>query len=329
LNNAVIDSTGLAQVKAKVMYPTRILIDEPCDYHEDIFYCENGLITYNDAEEGKVSKTCPSCHGTGWKQSIGISSEIRINPNSAKVDEQGTAITNANNVMAYISPPTTSAEFLRREIDMAIVAAERKLHLRAEPRESGNISATEKNRDKENTEAFIKPISDQIWDILTFAIDTMGKITYGAEYDSMKPTIYRPDSFDMISTEDVVEMMAEAQEKKLPTVMRQAVMRQYLEKDSKASPKEAMLMELIYRSDRLITMTMEEAIMALTRRTAKAWEVFLHMNPEFIIEEVMREAPNGVIQDIDEAVTQIKAKAQEMTPSDDDFLPAAIEPPDA
>lgn len=326
LNNAVIDATGLAQVKAKVMYPTRILIDEPCDFTDINEHCENGYIRYFDADlDQHINKQCPSCHGTGWKRNVGISSEIRINPRS-KVDENDVTVLNANNVMAYVSPPTESAKFLREEIDMAIVSAERKLHLRSEPRESGDISATEKNRDKENTEAFIKPISNQIWDILSFIIDAMGKMMYGKEsYERLAPTLYYPDSFDMITTEDIVEMMAEAQERKLPTIMKQGIMSEYLTKDSESSPKEAMKMQLIFRSDRLIAQTMDEAALMLSRNVAGPWEVFLHANPGYIVDLVLRERPN-LYNDMEAAVLAVHLKAQELTPTND-ALPTAIEPP--
>jgi hypothetical protein len=327
LNNAVIDATGLAQVKAKLMYPTRILIDEPCDYTDGPYHCETGHIKYFDNELDKhIDKLCPSCHGTGWKRNVGISSEIRINPTAGRIDGEATGILNANNVMAYVSPPTESAKFLRDEINMAIVSAERKLHLRAEPREAGNITATEKNRDKENTEAFIKPISNQIWDIISFTVEVMGMLMYGRErYESLKPTIYYPDSFDMVTTSDVIDMMAEAQERNLPTIMKQGVMMQYLAKDAESSPKEAMKMELIFRADRLIAMTPDEAAMQLSRNVAAPWEVYLHTNPSYIIDQVLRDNPR-LYDDIDAAVLAVQAKAQELTPSSD-ALPAAIEPP--
>jgi len=326
LNNAVVDQTGLAAVKAKIMFPTRILIDEPCDYHEGPIHCDGGKLTYFDAETDKTTiRTCPSCNGLGWKRNVSISSEIRINPNNSRIDEQGTQVLNANDVMAYVSPETTSAEFLRKEVSAAIAAAEHKLHLKAEPRQAGAITATEKNRDKENTEAFIKPISNQIWDAISFTIEAMGILMYGANrYETMKPTIYYPDSFDIVTTEDVVEMMGEAQAKKLPSIMKQGVMQQYLTKDAESNPKEAAKLQLIFMADRLIAMTPDEAALQLSRGVAAPWEVYLNTNPGYVIDLVAAENPR-LYEDMQAAVLAVQAKAKELTPTDN-ALPAPIEP---
>jgi len=65
--------------------------------------------------------------------------------------------------------------------------------------------------------------------------------------------------------------------------------------------------------------------MQLSRNVAAPWEVYLHTNPSYIIDQVLRDNPS-LFDDIDAAVLAVQAKAQELTPSTA-ALPAPIEPP--
>jgi hypothetical protein len=325
LNLAVIDSVALLNIKQKVGYPTRVIMREKCMHSEMGAMCDNGIIRMSDGEKF-TEKTCSQCRGTGYLGIVGINSELVINSRSDAME--GNAKISANDALAYVGPSTDIPKFYREEIEHEINRAKEVLHLKSEPRNMGTISATEKNRDKENTEAFIKPISDQIWEIIAYTIECIGVMKFGRQgYESLKPKVIPAASFDLLTTEDIAGEISEAKKAGVPEIVVQDLVYDYMQVANQGDTMKMRMFQLIEKSDRLLTMDQAQVAIALSRGLIQKWEAILHASPWFIILTLHREIPNFFDLEESEQIELIQAKARELEPVvNTDELPPPIEP---
>lgn len=325
LNNAVIDNTGLSAVKQKVMYPTRVMVAQKCNYQEGGSMCNAGEIEYFDNDKGQsIRKTCSNCQGSGYVGVVGPMSEIRVNVDS-QIGEEKSSLS-ALNVMTYVAPSVDAPKFIREEVEHHLKMAQQTLHLKSEPRQSGSITATEKDRDKENTEAFIKPISDQIWRKIEFVVEVIGKMMFAERYDTYKPTIHKAETFDIVSSAELGEMIAEAKKVGMPGFIVQQMAEDYVNLMQTTSAKADQIAKLLVSSDRLLVLSDLEIQARLARNLVERWEVYYHDNQTFIIEAVYADNDDLFDRPMGEQLQLIQAKAIEKLPATPSLLPPPIDP---
>ena len=327
LNNAALDSANLVVIKNKSVYPTRVVVREKCDFSNEVGSCDGGQITWMDGESLVANKqTCPNCRGTGYHGVFGAMSELIVNKTPSGIDDDRSNNVTAQNAMAYVSPPIDTPKFLAEEIEKALNKSQEVLHLKAEPRSTGDISATEKNRDVKNTEAFIKPISDQIWYLVELIINSMGAIRYGVEeYQEFKPSITTPVTFDLLTPEDYLQEIKEAKEAGLPSMIVQSMVTDYYMALAKDNPDEAKIYYLAVQADRLLGMTVEEIVLGLSRGLIKPWEAVLHQSVLFFIEKAIMEDDEFLEKEVSEQKLVLETMAKAAVPQNDLELPPPAE----
>jgi len=290
LNDAALDSANLLIIKQKNVYPTRVVVREKCTYHGSDGSCEKGLITVFNGEDRPTTKTCTNCRGTGFDGIFGPMSELVVNRTPSGIDDERSTGVTAQNAMAYVSPPIETPKFLSEQIDKAIERAQDVLHLKSEPRGSGNITATEKDRDSKNTEAFIKPISDQIWFLIDYLISCIGIMRYGsANYELHKPTIITPTDFDLLSPSDYLEQIGNAKERKLPSIVIRDMIHNYFVSVSKDDAELSMRYDAVIKIDRLLGVTAEEIVVMLARNLIRPVDVVIHQSILYFIDMAIME----------------------------------------
>jgi hypothetical protein len=316
LNLAVLDSANLLLIKRKVVFPTRVFVGQRCNYQEQGTTCRNGVLYYSDGEH-KHSRECPQCRGTGVVGVFSPNAELMISADDKNPDS--TNIT-AQNAMSYVSPSIDTPKFLREEIGQFINRAREVLHLKAEPRQSGNITATEKNIDVKNTEAFIRPISNQIWYLYKFLLDTIGYMRYGDQYEEFKPNVIPPTEFDLLSAEDYIYQISEARKNNLPEPIIQSLIYNLLRSESNSDSFAINAFDLIERADRIMSLTNQEIALGLSRGTIQRWEVILHQSAlNFILKATQEFEPTNDAKTffdlpIEEQVREIITMAQASQP---------------
>lgn len=324
LNLAVIDSVTLLAIKKKVGFPTRVVAREKCQFQEGPSMCEGGKISISNGSEMKTHD-CPQCRGTGFIGVFGPMSELIINVERG-IDQEKTGITAAN-ALQYVGPSTEIPKFLREEVEHSINRAKEVLHLKSEPRGSGDISATEKNRDKENTEAFIKPISEQLWDIAAMVIECIGIMKYGESYESMKPVVIPAQSFDLLGPEDYIAEMSEAKKSGAPEVVIQNIVYKYMQVLHHDNTISMRVFQLIEKSDRVITMSNNEVAIAQSRGTVAPWEAVMHQSSTYILHRIIMETPNFWDMEETAQLALIEEKAKSLVPvAATEELPPPVEP---
>jgi len=312
-----LDSANLLVIKRKVGYPTRAFVAQKCRNQKNGAPCIDGIIKWSDGDK-QHQESCGQCKGTGMIGVFGPNSEILIN----NEDNPDGGQVRASDSMAYISPSVDIPKFLRGEIDGFIEHAKSVLHLKAEPRKAGGITATEKNIDLKNTEAFIKPISDQVWHLYAFMLETIGTLLIGKDaYDEVKPTVIPAEEFDIITTEDYVYQLSEAQKNGLPSFVIQSIIYNMMMSMNFGDTEGMKIFELIQASDRFWTATPDQVALALNRNTAQRWEVLLHDSAlPIVIEAIETYVPTSgfpTFFDLDMGVQieRIQALAQSKVPS--------------
>lgn len=331
LNLAIIDSVTLLAIKKKVGYPTRVVMREKCEHQTGSgAMCISGKIIERDGERS-IESTCPNCRGTGYIGVFGPFSELAINA-SRQIGGEGPNITAAN-ALSYVSPSTEIPKFLRLEVEHEINRALEVLHLKSEPRGSGDISATEKNRDKENTEAFIKPISDQIWDIIDYTIECIGIMKFGKDqYEDLKPMVRPAQSFDLLGPDDYIAEMAEAKKSGAPEVVVQNIVYRYMQAVHHDDTISMKVFQLIEKSDRLLTMSSEQTAIGLSRGIVAKWEAVLHQSSTYIVAKTIMdyEQTGASFWDLPEGeqIDRIQETAKSEVPPDlsTEVLPTPVEP---
>jgi hypothetical protein len=321
LNLAALDSSNLLTIKRKVGYPTRVVMREKCQFQENGSTCENGQITWATGEEWK-SKTCSNCKGTGYVGIFGPLSELSINATPSGLD-QGNSIS-AGNAMAYVSPSTDIPRLYADEIKRRLEQAESALYLKAEPRTGGDITATEKTINAKNTESFIKPFSDQLWHIYQYIAESIGRMMFtdSVYEETIEVIAYPPKSFDLIKPEDYIEAIAKAVESKVPSIIIQELMYQYMMASANESETDVDIFEIISDADRLVAEPTTEIILGLSRGTVQPWEYVLHQSAQHIVYTLIREDARFLKKTRSEQIALIQAKAKTLIPAPEFALPA-------
>ena len=114
--------------------------------------------------------------------------------------------------------------------------------------------------------SFIKPISDQIFTLYEFCLETIGMQRYGKLFQM--PTLSYPKTFDFKSSEDYLRDINSAIENNLPPSFIQAVLLQYINAFYGDSSDSMKVFKLISETDRLFGLSQDEINTKLARGTA-------------------------------------------------------------
>jgi hypothetical protein len=271
LDLVLVNSNWLQASINKCVFPNVVMLGNPCDFKdvETGTMCDSGSLYING-----VTKSCPSCNGSGLKSRLSPLGTLLISP-STKFGEGETNST--QDPLRFISPDVTTLEFLKSKIDNDTDKAKKILHLQtsnSNVQGSDNLTATGMAIDAKAMYSFIKPISDQIFTIYEFCLRTIGFERYGELF--VEPQLSYPKTFDFKSSEDYLADISKAIANNLPPSFIQTILMQYINAfygDSSISTK---IFKLISQVDRLFALSQDEINMKLAKGTVAKWEDILH-----------------------------------------------------
>ncbi len=328
LNSAALDESNLRSVKNKSVFPTRVVVRPKCNYQSpDGMVCDRGRIKW--VSDGVESvKECPSCHGSGYSGAIlGPLSELVVDNRESGLGETINTGIDADNAMSYVSPPIETPQYLTEEIRDNLEQAQEVLHLKSQPRRAGAISATEKDRDAKNTEAFVRPISDQIWELIDYLVLSMGAIRYGRdEFEDIRPSLVKATVFDLLTPADYLQRVTEAKKDGMSPIVIQLMIADYLMSLGAEDVDAARVYDLALKADRLVHLTPEQVALMLSRRLIEPWEATMNASVLYFIQEEI-DATKGDFWalELDEQLRRLEARAKAHTPSSE--LSFALPPP--
>lgn len=298
----------LQATEAKCVFPFRIMVGNECDFSDNGVKCNNGSLYNGITPTGSL---CQKCKGSGMKTRISALGEMLLHP-----DEISEGKLDLDKIMKYVSPETATSEFLIDEIYRHEANARKILHLEqtsSDVKGSGtNDTASGKWIDQKNHYAFVKPISDQIFYIYDFVINTIARIRYQSTKD--KVIVNYPISFEFNTEEDYINQIKSMREAGIsdaiifPIISKFLSSLYYTESDTMAA------FDLLSSSDRLLMMNNDAINLGIANKTIEPWEKYLHDSALVLIRELNRTQDGFMEKDLSEQISLIQELAKSKAP---------------
>lgn len=289
LDSILINSSTLQNIIFKCGYPTRVYIGKKCNHilrsSEGIeMRCENGKI--NNIDTGSIMN-CPSCNGTGYADRFSEMHDYIIQPPSGMLGEGETKVT--VNPFSYVAPDTDIVRFLEDHISKTEEKARKILHIQnsnSEIKGSENLTATGMVIDNKQMFAFIKPISDQLYDTVKFIYDGIAWMRYKKDFNIQ---VLKPKDFDFKSEKDYMATIKMAYESGAPSFIIHNLIERYSYNYFSNSVQAQKATRLIFATDRLIGMNNDEVQFYYIKGQVEDWEILIHQSPFSLIDELLEQ----------------------------------------
>jgi len=311
LDLVLIDESTINLSKKKCAFPTRVYTGRPCDFQfkdaeGNITGCVDGKV-YNTASASMMN--CPQCGGSGLLDRFSPLHDFVLNPDDKFNDgskSQG---------FSYVAPDPTILEYLRKEISINEERAKKILHLQTSNsviKGAENLTATGMTLDEKSMTAFIKPISDQIFDMMEFIIQAIAWYRYGINEKVV--TIVKPKSFDSKSEYDYINEISQAIKDGLPSVMVQEIIVKYLKSHYYTDEMISKAFALYIKTDLLLGITNDNIVIDLSKGIIAPYQKIIHDSGITIINELVSEYSNtisvdGVVSDFFSQDLEIQQQA--------------------
>ena len=310
LDEVLLDSALLRGIKPTCTYPYRVMIGDPCQFQIRIdgenLTCDGG---YHYRHDGTKS-LCPDCNGTGMKDRISPYGTLLIKPQTSTTAGDNIS---PDSAIFYAAPSTETPRFLREEIAHNMNAAYEMLHLKKTNNKvqgGEGITATEAASDQKALIAGIKQNCMQLFDMYEWCINMIGLMRYGENY--RQPVIKRPVNYDFYLESDYLAQINEAIAAKQPPFVIQSIIYKYLQTLYYPDVQGQQIFNLISQADRLLTMTLDEINLKLSKGLVDKWEVVLHDSAINLVNQLMMDNPAFFEQDFDTQLQQLVDKAKEI-----------------
>lgn len=308
LDLILLNSSNLQMSINHCVYPVRVMIGNECDFQEGESRCTDGFISFYDGQVHRT-KTCPSCNGSGLKTRISPLGTILLRPSDR--DNPNGEIT-PDGAFRYISPELSSLEFLSKKIQEDESRARSIAHIynsNTNAQGSDSETATGKYIDQKSLYAFIKPISDEIFEGYRWDVKTIGLMRDGSNFEA--PIITNPITFEFLTEQDYIMQIKSAMDAGMPPSVIYPLIHRFLSTLFYTDANTNKAFMLIANADRLLTQTETQISTGIINNTVQKWEKILHDSGFYFIKELLQENDNFFDQDIEKQKEQLFAKAQE------------------
>jgi hypothetical protein len=258
---------------------------------------------------GNVIGGCPACGGSGLKDRMSPSGTLLLNPKDPKTGES--TMGTGQNHLYYVSPETNTLEFLENKIAQDENKARRIIFLQnsnSNVRGAEGDTALGKAIDEKNKYAFIKGVSEQLFELLEFMIDAIGWQRYGDKYK--RPSIVEPVTFDFKTAESYMIELSEAIKNGLPPYVIHLIIYKFVQTYFYSDSQGEQAFKLILATDRIVTLSQEAINTGLSNGTIEKWESILHDSCITFINELLQENPDFFTQEMAMQQEQLESKAR-------------------
>jgi hypothetical protein len=299
LNIALYNHNTLEMSITNDAFPQRWEYVDPCNYEG----CEGGYITYDSDKKS----ACPSCKGTGHTE--------RHSPLGVKQVYIGDRLTQgAENLSmppaGYIAPDTATLEFRHTKYlkDVEQAFAFLNIDVSNSNVKPGEETATGKRIDREELFSFLLLISNELFDLLDQTIDVIGKMRYGT-FEG--PEITKPVDFSIRSNEELIQEMVDAKAAFVPDIIIQKQLKEYALNRFNTSHEVTKFLDIVFKVDRLLTLTQQDIVLQKTIGAVINWEVILHTSIYTFLEQLLVEDPKFLELEFAEQKTKLEQKAKD------------------
>lgn len=315
LDLCTLNNTLLQTVLYRIGYPHTVMIGIPCEFEyvdaggqKDI--CDNGWV-YDSVKATKIG--CPNCHGSGIRSRLSPLGAMLLNPGNDK--SSGDTKIGSTKPLEFVSPDTSPLDFLMKKIDSDENKARRILHIQSTSDNAKGTPdlATTQVLEHKAMDAFIRPISFQIFDLYENILNTTGYFMFK---DSYKPvTLNYPVTFDFYTEADYIKQITDAKAANLPPIVIHTMIFRYLQSMYYNDRTTANVFNLVVSADRLLVMDSMQVQAGIARGTIDKWESLLHDSAITLIDEILLADPKFFEKPLSEQVKTLQDKAKEYTSS--------------
>jgi hypothetical protein len=288
LDQVILDESYLQISKATSAFPFMVALGEICEFTDrEGNKCQDGQIF--DPINGGY-RTCSSCNGSGVKSRFSPTGMLLIKPKTA-LSEGDSAL--SGEYLKFVSPPMDTLNFLRIEIEQQMAKARRILHLPSSD-ETGTIgeasTATGSLNKLRALYAFIKPISDQLFNLYEFCLVTMGKMRYGENFGGVN--LVYPTSFDISTPSDYLAVISEGVKAGVPPSITFSNVYNYIKAIHYTDEETSAVYDLILNADELLLMSSADIALRVANGTIEKYQdVIHHSAPQLIMELIRNHIP--------------------------------------
>jgi hypothetical protein len=288
LDQVILDESYLQISKATSAFPFMVALGEICEFTDrEGNKCQDGQIF--DPINGGY-RTCGSCNGSGVKSRFSPTGMLLIKPKTA-LSEGDSAL--SGEYLKFVSPPMDTLNFLRIEIEQQMSKARKILHLPSSD-ESGTIgeasTATGSLNKLRALYAFIKPISDQLFNLYEFCLVTMGRMRYGDFFGGV--SLVYPTSFDISTPSDYLAVISEGVKAGVPPSITFSNVYNYIKAIHYTDEETSAVYDLILNADELLLMNSADIALRVANGTIEKYQdVIHHSAPQLIMELIRNHIP--------------------------------------
>jgi hypothetical protein len=288
LDQVILDESYLQISKATSAFPFMVALGEICEFTDrEGNKCQDGQIF--DPINGGY-RTCSSCNGSGVKSRFSPTGMLLIKPKTALSDGDSAL---SGEYLKFVSPPMDTLNFLRTEIEQQMSKARRILHLPSSD-ETGTIgeasTATGSLNKLRALYAFIKPISDQLFNLYEFCLVTMGRMRYGENFGGVN--LVYPTSFDISTPSDYLAVISEGVKAGVPPSITFSNVYNYIKAIHYTDEETSAVYDLILNADELLLMSSADIALRVANGTIEKYQdVIHHSAPQLIMELIRNHIP--------------------------------------
>jgi hypothetical protein len=298
-NDAIGHESDLKGAFQNHIHPLRYEYVEECMHRDGGQPCKGGTISYPDGK----SKPCPSCNGSGFKQSAN-SPYKTILINKTKVG--GLDDSNSFPVPAgFITVPTEPTKLLDEYVDKQHQKGLHALNMDILDKVGENQSGIAKVVDRGELYDFLSRISTIIFDVhlpniyyyfnaMMFGVSSKAEPMDEKKLNKNLPTIVKPVQFDIASTFELITQLSEAKKAGLNQTFLGAVQHEIIEKKF-PDPQTRQFMMLTMELDPIPDYTPEEVNMLASQGVYRQVDVVIHFQLPQLIARALTES-NGFVK---------------------------------
>lgn len=312
LDMALINKNWLQHMMANCVFPFRVVRMESCDFKDSKGSCQQGA--WINIATGEHDGNCPKCKGTGRRVPISPLGEYQWHEGEGLDKGKGPSYS----PVEYIEPGDTSVRFVSDQVELDTEGARKLLHLHSSSQASASPdkTATELIIDHESNGAFVRPVSDQLFDLYEWLLNTIAWQRYdGTDVDplSVVPSIIRPQTFDLRTQADIWAQIKAAKDAGAPPFIMQQLYHDVLNTMNVSDPVKAALYETVVAADRLFGLSGDEVTARKAQSSVEPWQITLHDSGYQLALQLMRDVDGFDTLDLTARIEKINELAKSVT----------------
>ena len=314
LDFALVGRNWLQSMMSNCAFPFRIVQVTPCDFKDDTGKCQGGL--WLSLAGGKVEGTCKACGGRGHRVPISPLGEYQY---QVSTDLDGKSTSPTRSPVEYVEPGDTSMKFVADQVATDTEKAKSILHLHSsnsEVKGSSDMTATGMAIDQTAQFAFVRSISDQLFDIYDWLLKRISWQRY-SNYEQV-PTLIYPQHFDFRTEADIWVNIERARNAGAPPYVIQSLYMALLNNQLVSNPEAQSVFETVVGADRLFTLSGAEITARKAQNLIEPWQITLHDGSLQLAMQLARDVEGFNSLPVADRVAQLVELAKSVT-----FVPKA------